>query len=47
LNEEELGEGNPHNTLVGFYLEPLRHAWRTARGHVVPAHTDPRSPRRP
>ena len=34
LNEDELGENNPHRRLRDFYLEPARHAWRllTRRG---------------
>lgn len=32
LNDDELGENNPHVTLRGFYLEPLATAWQVIRG---------------
>lgn len=28
LNEEELGDANPHQRLRDFYFEPFRHAWK-------------------
>lgn len=34
LNEQELGEHNPHQTLRDLYLEPLSHLWRQIRGHA-------------
>ena len=27
LNEEQIAEKNPHNTLKGFYTEPMIYAW--------------------
>jgi sterol desaturase/sphingolipid hydroxylase (fatty acid hydroxylase superfamily) len=32
LNHEELGEANPHNTLGGFLVEPLKMIWVATRG---------------
>ena len=29
LNEAEIGKNNPHNRLLDFYLQPLRHTWKT------------------
>ncbi|MEY4761372.1 MAG: hypothetical protein RLZZ200_1228 [Pseudomonadota bacterium] len=28
LNEEERGDNNPHNSLAGFFIEPVRNMWR-------------------
>ena len=34
LNEQELGDNNPHVRLRDFYLEPAGHAWRLLTGKL-------------
>ena len=48
LNDDELGDTNPHMRLRDFYLEPVRHAWqRLARITCSPVAADSRHQCRP
>lgn len=46
LNEEELGASNPHNTLKGFFLEPIQNMLRET-GRWLGSSLDQRSERDP